>query len=36
LLPPLYFLDFSNDWWGCCLPPRKGFTPYILEGKMDE
>ncbi len=26
LLPPLYFLNFSNDWWGCCLPPCKGFT----------
>jgi hypothetical protein len=20
-LPPLYFLNFFNAWWGCCLPP---------------
>ncbi len=20
-LPPLYFLNFFNEWWGCCLPP---------------
>jgi hypothetical protein len=24
-LPPLYFLDFFNVWWGCCLPPLLGF-----------
>ena len=24
-LPPLYFLDFFNVWWGCCLPPFLGF-----------
>jgi hypothetical protein len=23
-LPPLYFLDFFNVWWGCCLPPLLG------------
>jgi hypothetical protein len=25
-LPPLYFSHLSNAWWGCCLPPHKGFT----------
>jgi hypothetical protein len=20
-LPPMYFLNYSNDWWGCCIPP---------------
>jgi hypothetical protein len=24
-LPPLYFLDFFNVWWGCCLLPFLGF-----------
>jgi len=30
-LPPLYFSNFDNDWWGCCLPPRKGFTWVVLD-----
>ncbi len=25
-LPPLYFLNFFNEWWGCwLLPPSRGF-----------
>jgi hypothetical protein len=25
-LPPLHFLNFFNEWWGCCLPPpSRGF-----------
>ncbi len=32
LLPTLYFLNFSNDWWGCCLPPHKGFTLWLAMG----
>ncbi len=24
-LPPLYFLNFFNEWWGCCLPPLVRF-----------
>jgi hypothetical protein len=28
----LYFLNFSNDWWGCCLPPHKGFTLWLAMG----
>jgi hypothetical protein len=26
-LPPLYFLDFFNVWWGCCLLPLLGVLP---------
>jgi hypothetical protein len=29
-LPPLYFLNFSNVWWGCCLPPLLGFFLFVL------
>jgi hypothetical protein len=25
-LTPLYFSLSDNDWRGCCLPPRMGFT----------
>jgi len=25
-LPPLYFLNFFNEWWGCYLPPLLGFS----------
>jgi hypothetical protein len=24
--PPLYYLNSLNEWRGCCLPPRMGFT----------
>jgi hypothetical protein len=25
-LPRLYYLNSLNEWRGCCLPPRMGFT----------
>ncbi len=28
-LPPLYFLNFFNEWWGCCLFPLLGFSSAI-------
>jgi hypothetical protein len=32
-LPPLYFLNLTNEcWWGCCLPPRLGFLSTLLRG----
>jgi hypothetical protein len=24
----LYFLNFFNEWWGCCLPPLLGVSPW--------
>jgi hypothetical protein len=34
-----YFSNFHYDWWGCCLPPRKGFTtcdkfPFVGQSSM--
>jgi hypothetical protein len=28
----LYFLNFFNEWWGCCLPPLLGVSLY---GEVD-
>jgi hypothetical protein len=26
----LYFLNFFNEWWGCCLPPPFSGFPHHL------
>jgi hypothetical protein len=31
LSTPLYFLDFFNVWWGCCLPPLLGVSLNSLD-----
>ncbi len=33
-LPPLYFLDFFNVWWGCCLLPLLEVFLYHIQRSL--